>query len=122
MPGTDDELATALRELVGDELRVVGHHDAESWTVEYMRDDVRDSYETSALDDIADDLVFSEMGSARQEDLYALGSMHATVRLFDDGIVVHVPTEETSGYLVSLEQDAGVMGRAVVDEIRQVVE
>lgn len=122
MPGTDDELVTALQERVGDELRVVGHHDADSWSVDYMREDVQSNYETDAVDEIADDLVLSQMGGGRQEELYELGSLEATVRLFDNGIVVHVPTGDHSGHLVSLDDDADVRGRNVVDLVRRTME
>lgn len=122
MPRTDDELVTTLQSRVGDELRVVGHHDADSWTIDFMREDARDDYETDAVDAIAGDLVLSEMSTARQEDLYELGPLRATVRLFEDGLIVHVPTGEQSGYLVSLDDDADVVGRDVVELVRRTVE
>jgi hypothetical protein len=122
MSGADGELVTALQEHAGDGLRVVGHHDADSWNVEYMREDVQSNYETDAVDEIADDLVLSQMGGGRQDELYELGSLEATVRLFEDGIVVHVPTDDHSGHLVSLDDDADVRGRSVVDLVRRTVD
>ena len=121
MPESDDPV-TALQERVGDELRVVGTHDADSWTVDFMREDVQENYETTELDDIADDLVLSEMGNTRQEDLYELGALRATMRLFEDGIIVHVPTGEHSGCLVSLDEHVDVTGRDVVDIVRRTLE
>ena len=122
MTRTDGGLVTALQERVGDALRVVGHHDADSWTIEFMRDDVTTNYEADAVDEIAGDLVLSEMSTVRQEDLYELGSLQATVRLFEDGFVVHVPTGDQSGHLVSLDDNADVTGRDIVDAVRQAVE
>ena len=122
MPRTDDELVATLQDRAGDALRVIGHHGAESWTIDFMREDVVDNYETDAVDEIAGDLVLSEMETVRQEDLYELGSLRATVRLFEDGFVVHVPTGEHAGRLVSLDEDADVVGRDVVDIVRRTVE
>lgn len=122
MTGTDDELVDALRARVGDALRVVGRHDGDSWTVAFVREDVRDSYGRNALDDIAGDLVLGGMESAQQESLYDLGSLHATVRLFDDGIVAHVPADDRSGHVVSFEGVDGVVGRDVVEVVRRTVE
>ncbi|WP_232688344.1 DUF7522 family protein [Halobacterium zhouii] len=122
MPRTDDELVDALQEHVGDKLRVVGRHDADSWAVSFMRDDVQANYRSDEVDEIAGDLALSEMGATRQEDLYELGSLRATVRLFEDGFVVHVSTGERSGRLISIDDDATVMGRDVVQIVRRVVE
>ncbi|MFC3478956.1 DUF7522 family protein [Halobacterium litoreum] len=121
MDETATELADELRGRVGESLRVVGHHEGDAWAVDYMRDDLRDTYETDDIDAIADDLALSAVGNDRQEDLYALGDLRATVRLFDDGIVVHVPTDAQSGYLVSVADDADVLGRDVVSVVRDTV-
>ena len=68
--------------------------------------------------DIADDLALDVLSAGQQECLYELGSLDATAPLFESGVVVHVPTGDRSGSLVSLEGDAGVSGREVVSLVR----
>ncbi|MFB6072757.1 MAG: hypothetical protein ABEJ88_07300 [Halobacterium sp.] len=118
MAETATDLVAELRDRVGDDLRVAGRHDADDWTIEYLRDDLRETYGVDAVDDIADDLVLNVLGDRRQQDLYDLGDLRATVRLFEDGFVVHVPTGDRGGYLVSLDQSADVMGQDVVAVVR----
>ncbi|NIB99101.1 hypothetical protein [Halobacterium sp. R2-5] len=43
------------------------------------------------------------------------------MRLFDTGVVVHVPTSDRSGYLVSLDGGADTTGRGVVAVVRDAV-
>ncbi|MCG1002645.1 MULTISPECIES: hypothetical protein [Halobacterium] len=118
MPTPDADIAEALRDTVGDALRVVGFHEGSDWHIEYMREDVREGYADASIDDIADDLVLDVLASPRQESLYELGDLHATVRLFEDGVVVHVPTDDRSGYLVSLDAGGDYTGRDIVGVVR----
>jgi len=112
-------LQSALADELDTALRVLGHHEGTDWTIEYIRDDLRDAYDTDALDDIADDLALTVVATDRQEDLYDLGGVRATVRIFEAGILVHVPTDDRSGYLVSLDHSEGVVGRDVVATVRE---
>ncbi|WP_336036895.1 DUF7522 family protein [Halobacterium yunchengense] len=113
------EVAAALRDRLSDELRVVGAHDGTDWHVEYMREDVQEDYGADSIDHIAGDLALEVVSSARQETLYELGDLRAQVRLFEDGFVVHVPVEDRSGYLVSMDDGADVRGREVVELVRE---
>lgn len=122
MPTLDADIAEALHASVGDALRVVGFHEGADWHIEYMREDVREGYGDGSIDDIADDLVLDVLSSPRQESLYELGDLHATARLFEDGLVVHVPTDDRSGYLVSLDAGGDATGRDVVDVVRDAAE
>lgn len=119
MTDATPELVAALRDRAGDDVRVVGTHDDSDWEIAYMRDDLRDAYSTASVDDIADDLVFDALGVEQQESLYELGDLRATVRLFDDGFVVHVPVADHEGVLVSLGEDADLRGRDVVELARE---
>ena len=119
MTGSASSLVDTLHERAGDSLRIVGRHEAESWDIGYVREDLQGTYETDVVDEIADDLLLNVLANERQESLYELGEMRATVRLFDDGFVVHVPTGERTGCLVSLDGDADVRGREVVDLVRR---
>jgi len=116
------DTTAALRETVGGALRVVGFHEGSDWQITYMRDDVRDGYGDGSIDDIADDLVLDVLSTPRQESLYELGDLQATSRLFEDGLVVHVPTGDRSGYLVSLDTGGDATGRDIVDVVRGATE
>lgn len=116
-----DDLVATLHGRVGDALRVVGSHDDSNWDIAYMRSDLSDAYSTESVNDIADDLVFDAIGVQKQESLYELGNLRATIRLFDDGFVVHVPVADDSGYLVSLDEDADLRGRQAVDLVAETV-
>jgi|GEM_PF-1428112 hypothetical protein len=112
-------LRSALADDLGASLRVLGRHDGDHWTIEYLRDDLKETYDTDAVDDIADDLALSIVGVDQQEDLYDLGAIRATVRIFEDGVVVHVPTADRVGYLVSVDHRDGLVGRDVVATVRE---
>ncbi|SEV97085.1 DUF7522 family protein [Halobacterium jilantaiense] len=114
MAGIATELVDALHDHVGDSLRTVGHHSADEWTFDYVRDELQDAYDEGDLDAIAEELALNELESDYQERLYELGDLGATVRLFDRGSVVHVPTAPATGYLVSLDDDADVNARDII--------
>lgn len=116
-----ESIAEALHDRIGDQLRVVGHHETDSWTVSHARDDVADSYDTDDIDTIADELRLDTVGDSRQEDIYELGDLKATIRLFEAAMVVHVPTDRHAGYLVSIDEDADIVGRDVVAFVRSTV-
>lgn len=118
MPAPDTDIADGLLATAGDALRVVGFHEGSDWRIEYIRDDVREGYGDASIDDIADDLVLDVLASPRQESLYELGDLHATVRLFENGVVVHVPTDDRSGSLVSLDAGGDYTGRDIVGVVR----
>ncbi|WP_232701509.1 DUF7522 family protein [Halobacterium wangiae] len=113
-------LVDSLHEHVDDSLRIVGYHGGNSWTVDYVREDLQGTYETDVVDEIADDLLLNVVANERQETLYELGDMRATVRLFDQGFVVHVPLGQRDGCLVSVDDDADVRGRELVELVRRV--
>ena len=112
-------LQSALADKLGDSLRVLARHEAGDWTVAYVRDDLRDAYESDAVNDIAGDLALSTVGNVHQEDLYELGGVRATVRVFEDGVVAHVPTDDRSGYLISVDDEQAFDGRGVVAAVRE---
>jgi len=114
MPGTATGLVDALADRVGDSLRIVGRHAADEWTFDYVRSDLQDAYDEDDLGDIAEELALNELEGDYQERLYELGDLGATVRLFEDGSIVHVPTAPATGYLVSLDDDADVNARDIV--------
>jgi hypothetical protein len=114
MDDTATELVDALDDRVGDSLRVVGRHTADSWTFDYVRGELTEAYDESDINDVAEELTLNEIESDYQERLYELGDLRSTVRLFEEGSIVHVPTAPATGYLVSVDDDADVNARDIV--------
>jgi hypothetical protein len=112
------DLVPELRGHLDDGLRVVGTHDESTWNIQYIRDDVADAYGDDSIEEIANDLVFDVLNIQQQESLYELGAHRATLRLFEDGFVVHVPIDSREGCLVSLDEDATLNGREVVSLVQ----
>jgi hypothetical protein len=119
MDGTATDLVDALHGRVGGSLRIVGRHTAEAWRFDYVRDELRDAYDDGDIDDIAEELTLNEIESDYQERLYDLGDLRATVRLFEDGSIVHVPTDPATGYLVSVDDDADVNARDIISLVHE---
>jgi hypothetical protein len=44
--------------------------------------------------------------SQNEEQSFPFGDLHATVRVFDDAIILHFPVAANQGVVVSLEPDA----------------
>lgn len=114
MAGTTTDLVDAIEARVGDSLRTVGRHTAGEWRFDYVRAELQDAYDEGDLNEIAEELALNELESGYQERLYELGDIGATVRLFEEGSVVHVPTAPATGYLVSLDDDADVNARDII--------
>jgi len=114
MDDTATDLVDALADRVGGSLRIVGRHTADSWRFDYVRDELRDAYDDGDIDDVAEELTLNEIESDYQERLYELGDLQSTVRLFEEGSIVHVPTAPATGYLVSVDDDADVNARDIV--------
>jgi len=114
MDETGTALVEALRDRVGDSLRIVGHHTADEWTLDYARPDIEDAYDDGDIDAIAEELALNELERDYHERLYDLGDQRATVRLFEEGSIVHVPTAHASGSLVSVDDDADVNARDII--------
>jgi hypothetical protein len=85
-PTLEEQLISACRTAVGDELRSVTH---------FTEDDVEQLYLRSDLDRTADLVGFAELERAgfRAEELYRgtqLGEYRATVRMFEHGYLTRV--------------------------------
>lgn len=116
------DLAPELRDHLEDGLRVVGIHDESTWNIQYIRDDVVGAYGDDSIEDVTNDPVFDVLGTQQQESRYELGDLRATVRLFDDGFVVHVPTDSHEDCPVSLDEDAALNGRDVASLVQEAPE
>lgn len=94
-----------LRTQVGDHLRLAVTYDSDSYDTLYVRDDVAEKY-PGRREQIIRDLLLEGVAEPRQEELYSLGTVSGTVRVFEEGITLHFTSGIHSGVLVSLDRDA----------------
>ena len=72
------QLAKFLQSEVGDELRSVIHYDEDTFNLVYARDDVRDQYTESDLENVRQDLGVASFGKPTMGDLYVHGDLQCT--------------------------------------------
>lgn len=69
----------------------------------YLRDDIRETRLTSQIDRMLGRL--RPEASSREERSFPFGELNATVRLFDEAILLHFPVGNDRGIVVSLEPE-----------------
>lgn len=94
-----------VRSRLDDHLRLAVAYDSESYEVLHVRDDVAEEY-PDQRSQIVQDLLLEGVTEPRQEELFSLGSLAGTVRVFGEGITFHFTRGPHSGVLLSLDPDA----------------
>lgn len=107
-----------LRQEVGEHLRLAVEYDSGSYEVLYVRDDVGEEF-PDQRDEIVRDLLLEGVAEPRQEDLYSLGSIAGTVRVFEDGVTLHFTRGLHGGVLVSLDHEADPQIASFLRECRR---
>ncbi|WP_336361246.1 hypothetical protein [Haladaptatus sp. ZSTT2] len=98
------EYATAC---LGEKLRAVGYATEAEITYTFMREDVSELYDELALSRIRDELVLSTLEQRHHEGLYAVGSLKATVRVFEQAVmVIFDDLVEYGAVILSFDTDA----------------
>ena len=95
----DSDITTYLRDRVGEHLRGVVRYHRETLDILYLRDDVREVRLESQFDRLE-----PESRSA-EERAFPLGDLYVTVRRFEEAIIMHFPTGNNRGIVVSLEPE-----------------
>lgn len=95
------DLTVYLQDRVGEQLRGVVRYHRDTLDILYLRDDVREVRLESQLDRMIDRLE-PESHSAK-ERAFPLGDLYVTVRRFEEAIIMHFPTGNNRGLVVSLE-------------------
>jgi hypothetical protein len=96
-------LTEFLQEHVGDLLRSVIYYDEDETEVVYVRDDVAEQYSDDDVAEVVQDVRLEAVEKPHQENLYAHGSMKATIRCFEEAVEMHIPHDETTGTAVALD-------------------
>lgn len=98
---------TALRDHVGDGLRVVADYDRDGYDVIYTRDGVEQRVQARA-DEVHRELVLQGIGREHLEDMFGAGSLHCSMHRFDDLTAFHFVQDEYTGCFVSIDSDVHV--------------
>lgn len=96
-------LQDELQNRIGDQFRGMVKYDSTGLQIEYLRDDLEEQRLESHFDRMIQ-RIKPEATSAEQ-NAFPLGELHATLRYFDDAIVLHLPTSRRGGVIVSLDPD-----------------
>ena len=88
----------------GDYLLGVARYDKTTFDVVFLRDDVRKERIQSQIDRMLDRL--QPEATAAEERAFPFGDLHVTVRRFDEAIIMHFPTGNKRGVVMSLEPEA----------------
>ncbi|MFC6731123.1 MULTISPECIES: hypothetical protein [unclassified Haladaptatus] len=98
------ELVEFLGGRAGDALCWVAYYDATVYELLYTRTDLEGSVDDGDVTGIISHLRFEAPLS--EESIFPYESLRATVRLFDDAVVIHMPQGCACGVVVSLDQSA----------------
>lgn len=113
-PRDPERLTEFLKSEVGDELRSVIYYDEDTFDLVYARDDVREQYTESELEDVRQDLGITSFGKPALEGLYVHGDLQSTVHCFEDAIEMQFLLSDTEGIAVGLDPAAFVTHRTFI--------
>lgn len=103
-----EELVEFMKDVAGEHLRGVLAYDENGFDMVYVREDVVQSRTTDAS--LAGELPIIHDLALTEERLPAevssFGRYHATVRVFDDAVLIQLVTGEMQGYGISLDPAA----------------
>ena len=114
-----DRLTRACRTAVGDSLRSVTYFDRTDYTQVYLREDLeRDADLMSFIGHEWHDFTTAQDSYAESE----LGEYHYTIRVFENGFLVSVGTDEAGAFVTTeglTMQDFDALAEAVVSLLEQ---
>ncbi|SEO99447.1 hypothetical protein SAMN04487948_1105 [Halogranum amylolyticum] len=90
----------------GDYLRVVATYSESSYSIEYVRDDIRKKHAESFIRLVVQDLCEQSKDTERMRRTF--GSQYATVHAYRSNCIVHVRSSQDSdaGLIISLDKGA----------------
>ncbi|QLG63043.1 hypothetical protein [Halorarum salinum] len=94
------DLVRYLQAKAGEYHRGTIRYDGAETDVLYLRDDLREERLLSEIDRMLKRL--RPEASSKEERSFPFGDLHATVRIFDDAIILHFPRGVDRGTVVSL--------------------
>ena len=94
-----------LKRQAGENLRGVAHYYEDGYELLYAREDVSRRYDEDRFEELFSTIRKEMSERTQQESVYELGTLHCTVRLFDDGIVLNFSQGDKIGTSVSLDPE-----------------
>lgn len=98
-----DELLSYLRHRADHHLRGVVHYNGDETDILYLRDDIRRERMMSEIDRMLRRLRPDSEPS--EERAFPFGDLYATVRRFEEPVILHFPQGDDRGLVVALEPD-----------------
>lgn len=92
-----------LEERAGEYHRGTVRYEGDDTNVLYLRDDLQEKRLTSEIDRMLSRL--RPESAPKEERSFPFGELRATVRLFEQAILLHFPTGNDRGIVVSLEPE-----------------
>ena len=107
------ELLRYLEKQAGSNLRGVARYDYDSTDVPYLREDIREVRMLSQVDRMLRRL--RPESDPNEEKAFPFGDMHATLRIFDEAVIMHFPLGVGRGIVVAMEPEAASQLTTFVD-------
>ena len=107
------ELFKYLEKRAGENLRGVVRYSQDSTDVPYLRDDVQEVRLESQVDRMLRRM--RPESSSKEEMSFPFGDLHATLRIFDEAIILHFPLGADRGLVISLEPEAAAQLNSFVN-------
>lgn len=99
-----NQLLSYLEDRAGSHYRGTVRYDGNSMDVLYLRDDIKQKRIRSDIEKMLDRL--RPESSPKEERSFPFGDLRATVRSFDEAILMHFPSGRDRGIVVALEPHA----------------
>lgn len=104
MTGRDDaELIPYLKDTAGENLRGVVWYEGNEYDIRFIRDDLRTQRLKSEVDKMIDRLRRESRADERRA--FPFGEVNATVRSFEEAMVMHFPSTQDRGTVVTFEPE-----------------
>lgn len=98
------ELLSYLKETAGDYLRGVIWYEDDEYEIRYIRDDLRTRRLKSEVDKMIDRLREESRSGERRS--FPFGEVNGFVRSFEEAMVMHFPSTQGRGTVVTLDSEA----------------
>lgn len=115
---SDDGLVERMRDIFGDELRVVGAYNEHTFEFLYADAEITEQYTEEELIATGDEFILSgQREDTYQEQLFHLGELEYNVRGFEDGQVLRISLTQATGLTISVASTANVSLPQFIDQL-----
>lgn len=111
-----DQLVDRLHDRTGRNLRSVLYYEDGAYELAYVRTDVEHQYTDEEIERVVEEMTAEAAARPAAEWLFAHGELESIVRMFEDGVEVHIPLTETSGVAIGVDAEAFVLLQSFIVE------